>query len=559
MPYKGGRRKKRRTHKPLAEPAEKIPRSLVLRRGKIDTSLTELLGDLREMMMPHTAPKLKVKKGNTLRDFVDVAGPLGVTHLMMLSQSETNVTLRVGRTPRGPTLTFRVEGYTLGRQVRAAQRKPVDINDAFDVAPLVVMHNFTNVPDSGKVAGQAGVSLGDALKLTMATFQHMFPPINPATVKLPDCRRVVMVHFNKATRCMELRHYYIRAVPVGVSRGVKKVAGGSGAKLPDLSRLDDIAQYVLSGGRTGGGDASDSEYEGDEASKVVLPADYKGKGNAAAQQSSIRLAEIGPRLSMKLLKIEQGLCEGEVLYHSLVAKTEAEAAELRARAASREAAKAERKAVQEANVARKEAVTAAKKAAREARKAAKQEAAKTAAAAGKLAEESGDEEEEGSDDEEDADGGQQDVAAEAEDDDAADGDDAADDDEEESADDDDDDQQDSDDDEEDEEEGDEGADDDGDGRDDDDVSDGEDADDAEEGDSEDDSEDDNGSEEEEDAPPAVPSAGQKRGRGQLNNNGKPARQQQSRLAPKGKAGAASKPSQPARGQAPVAKGKAPRK
>jgi ribosome biogenesis protein SSF1/2 len=433
MPYKGGRRKKRRTHVKPGGIEEKVPRSLVLRRGRVDVTVTELLADLRQMMMPHTAPRLRVTKGNTLRDFVDVAGPLGVTHLMMLSQSETNVTLRLARTPRGPTLNFRVEAYSLGRQVRAAQRKPVDIAGAFDVAPLVVMHNFTNLPADAtvKVPGQAGVPLADALKLAMATFQHMFPPINPAAVKLGDCRRVVMVHFNKATRSLELRHYYVRAVPVGVSRAVKKVVtggggGGSGvaggSKLPDLSRLDDISQYVLGTGRGAGGGAGayDSEIEGGgdgDAGRVTLPADFRGAGNTAASQSSIRLSEIGPRLTLKLVKVEQGLCGGEVLYHAFVAKSERDAAELRARAATREAGRAERKATQEANVARKAAEAAAKKAAREARKAAKQEAAKAAAAAGTLGTGDDDEGEDGEDEDdgEEAEGGDED-AAEDEDD-----------------------------------------------------------------------------------------------------------------------------------------------
>lgn len=37
--------------------------------------------------------------------------------------------------------------------------------------------------------------------------------------------------------------------------------------------------------------------------------------------SSIRLQELGPRLTLELMKVERGLCEGEVLYHSYVTKT----------------------------------------------------------------------------------------------------------------------------------------------------------------------------------------------------------------------------------------------
>ena len=401
MPKKGGRRKKRRTH--VVPAGTPVPRSLVLRRGPVDPSVRELLGDLRLMMMPHTAPRLRASNSNPLRDFLDVAGPLGVTHLLLVSQSDTNVALRIGCTPRGPTLTFRVEGYTLGRQVRAASRRPPDVKGVFEVPPLIVLHNFVGVAaEAPRPAGAAGVPLADALKLAMATFQHMFPPIDPAAVALGECRRVVLAHFSKATRLVELRQYVVRAEPVGVTRGVKKVAGGGG-RLPDLSRCGDVAEFVLSGGRAGGGAgaASDSEHEGDEAARVVLPAAFRGRGNAAQQQSTIRLAEIGPRLSLRLLKVEQGLCGGEVLYHSFQSRTAGEAAELRARAASRERERSERREEQGVNVARKKAAADDKAAAKKARRDAKQAAAAVAAAAGTLGEgDGGGEEEEGGGEEE---------------------------------------------------------------------------------------------------------------------------------------------------------------
>lgn len=34
-----------------------------------------------------------------------------------------------------------------------------------------------------------------------------------------------------------------------------------------------------------------------------------------------RLVEIGPRLTLKLLKVEEGICDGEVLHHAYITKT----------------------------------------------------------------------------------------------------------------------------------------------------------------------------------------------------------------------------------------------
>ncbi len=252
-------------------------------------------------MMPHTATKLReqecvrfylqmfptslsrliatfIDRNNSLKDFINVAGPLGVTHLIMLSQTEKGPILRVGRIPRGPTLTFRVTAYSLASAVRASQRRPVDIATAFEHPPLVVLHNFSAAvaptEASRAASASAGVSLPDALKMCMITFQNMFPAINPATVKLLNCRRVVLFHYHKGTGEIEVRHYVIRAMPVGITRAVKKMAQN---RLPDLGKLEDVSEFVLSGGRGAAGIASDSEFE-DDAGHVTLPQVRLGVG-----------------------------------------------------------------------------------------------------------------------------------------------------------------------------------------------------------------------------------------------------------------------------------------
>jgi ribosome biogenesis protein SSF1/2 len=44
-------------------------------------------------MEPFTATKLKMRKGNVLKDFVHVAGPLGVTHFMIFNQTDMGTNL----------------------------------------------------------------------------------------------------------------------------------------------------------------------------------------------------------------------------------------------------------------------------------------------------------------------------------------------------------------------------------------------------------------------------------------------------------------------------------
>jgi ribosome biogenesis protein SSF1/2 len=90
------------------------------------------------MMEPGTAARLKERRGNRLRDYLTMAGPLGVSHLMLFSRSETgNTNMRLAITPRGPTLHFQVEKYSLCKDVRKALKHPKGGGNEYLTAPLV--------------------------------------------------------------------------------------------------------------------------------------------------------------------------------------------------------------------------------------------------------------------------------------------------------------------------------------------------------------------------------------------------------------------------------------
>ena len=63
--------------------------------------------------------KLKESKKNTLKDFISVAGMYGVTHTILFSQTEKSTYLRMIKNPKGPTLTFKVDQYSLSGDVVA--------------------------------------------------------------------------------------------------------------------------------------------------------------------------------------------------------------------------------------------------------------------------------------------------------------------------------------------------------------------------------------------------------------------------------------------------------
>lgn len=77
MPKAGNRRKKTRTHKEDSKAVEEYqtaPKSFIIKRGKVGMFMRELVVNLRELMYPYTAMKLKESKRNSIKDFLGVAG-----------------------------------------------------------------------------------------------------------------------------------------------------------------------------------------------------------------------------------------------------------------------------------------------------------------------------------------------------------------------------------------------------------------------------------------------------------------------------------------------------
>ena len=305
-------------------------------------------------MLPYTAVNFKEDAKNrklTLGVYArHLAMPMGVSHILALSQNEDRVNLRLARTPEGPTMSFRVERFSLGKHIRAIQRRPYNGGSSVHAnPPIVVTNNF----------GDA-IKAPPHLKLMRISFQNMFPAINVATVRLGDCRRVVLFNYDDEKGLVEVRHFAIKATPVGVNKKVRRLIQANKA-LPNLQKIRDIADYITGtteqgdttpSAATASGNASDSEPE-DETSHVVLSQKYSGRGNQKDRKSALKLVELGPRMTLKLIKVERGLCAGDVMYHALIQKTPEEARELKQRKEKEAQLKIQRRLEQDRNVERK--------------------------------------------------------------------------------------------------------------------------------------------------------------------------------------------------------------
>jgi len=310
----------------------RAPHSFVVHRGKTGKFVQELCKDFRKVMEPYTASNVKARPKNVVKDFVHIAGMLKVSHLCMFTKTTLGPYLKLARFPRGPTLTFKIKEYTLGRDVRSSLKRQITYEKQYLHHPLLVLNNFPTEERE--------------FQLCTSMFQNMFPTINVTKVKLNNLRRCVLINYNRETGLIDFRHYTIKVVPTGVNRGVKKIVT---SKVPNLGRLENLADMV-----TGGGCVSESEAEEDEASKVVLPQEISLRGALPSQQSSVRLVELGPRISMELMKIEDGLLDGEVMFHKFIEKTEEEVKEIKRRREKRRKEKEQRRKEQEANVKKKD-------------------------------------------------------------------------------------------------------------------------------------------------------------------------------------------------------------
>ena len=240
---------------------------------------------------------------------------------------------------------------------------------------------------------------------------------------LSSARRVILLSYNATTRTIDFRHYLIHVRPVGVSRSVRKIIDGTtggirkrvlregstysaapsdmssqasfaalrAKGMPDLRSAKDISDYILNRGELGflssaseaESDASVGEDEGIDSRQVELSAPYVGRGNkrlssiadetgasGSVEKRAVRLTELGPRLELGLVKIEDGIGDGkgEVLFHEFIQKTPKEAADIARRAKEKEKLAQSRRENQEKNVKRKLEEKEAKKKEREAKK-----------------------------------------------------------------------------------------------------------------------------------------------------------------------------------------------
>lgn len=244
------------------------------------------------------------------------------------------------------------------------------------------MNNFSN-PNS-----DANSKVPKHLEsLTTTAFQSLFPPINPQTTPLKSIRRVLLLNREQSpeddgTFIVNFRHYAITTKSVGLSRPLRRLNAaekmlkskkGKKGGLPNLGKLKDISEFMI-GGEDGEGYMTDgtsgSEAETDAEVEILETAAKRvqsGKSRAAPEDSdeeeaggndnverrAVKLVELGPRMRLRMTKVEEGICSGKVMWHEHVHKSKEEIRELEKKWEQRKKEKEARKKQQKENVEKK--------------------------------------------------------------------------------------------------------------------------------------------------------------------------------------------------------------
>lgn len=315
---------------------------------------------------------------NSLKDFVSVGTQLGVSHLWILSATAKGPYLRIGKLAQGPTSTFRIVEYSLACDIRAMQRRPVLLTDAdLTVNPLLIMNNFNANLTTATTPSLSSTAIPDeedsknknqqkAIELVSQTLKHSFPPLDVNTTKLSSLKRVLLIHRDLESGLIYVRHYALRLLQAGLSTSVRKMVQKK--RIPKMSQLSDVSQILekdlqhtlfSSDSEAGGGLLSGAPGTTPSTNQIKLPQPIKQLRKGA--NTTVKLTEVGPRLTLQLVKIQAGLCDGAVLYHQFESRSDDQARDTEQRITQRKELKRKRREEQDANVKRKEDAKRAKK------------------------------------------------------------------------------------------------------------------------------------------------------------------------------------------------------
>ncbi|ELP85368.1 hypothetical protein EIN_086400 [Entamoeba invadens IP1] len=246
----------------------RTPKSFVIRRGRIGKIARDLVKDTRYLMLPNTAINLRERASNTVNELKMAGLEMCVSHFLVYSSASTGLHLRIAKLPRGPTCLFKVEEYSLKKDLQAANNLTLSQTSyVMRHPPLLILNGFNKG--------------GEEMKTVRTVLQMMFPPIQASVARLHQFRRAMLFSYDEKTGLIDLRHYLIKT----------RQAHEKQRKEEEEEEDEDIPE-----------------------DKVVLPINEDGKENIMKKKTLVKLVEIGPRMTLKLLSILSDFLRGRIVY-----------------------------------------------------------------------------------------------------------------------------------------------------------------------------------------------------------------------------------------------------
>jgi ribosome biogenesis protein SSF1/2 len=151
-----------------------------------------------------------------------------VTHLIEFSQNEKSSRLRIGRLPKGPTLYFNIEEFTLTKDLMnfGASDRELHFSSIDSIVPAVVILNQFNQDQ-------------DHVKLVGTTLQNMFPAVNLKKFDYKNAKRVVLFDYNPETDLIQMRQFKIKTDTGDVKVNINLIETGPRMTLKLVKIVDD--------------------------------------------------------------------------------------------------------------------------------------------------------------------------------------------------------------------------------------------------------------------------------------------------------------------------------
>jgi len=95
----------------------RIPKAFIIKRGKVPNTIKSLVSDYREIMYPYTSMGLRESEKTTMKDYLKAAGYYQMSHMVVFTATKKSAYLRFIKNPTGPTITFKIMGYSNRNEV----------------------------------------------------------------------------------------------------------------------------------------------------------------------------------------------------------------------------------------------------------------------------------------------------------------------------------------------------------------------------------------------------------------------------------------------------------